>query len=915
MAPVIVAGIAAAAPSVIGGAALTVIATNFAIGAAMGFIGQMMMDAPAVPDFAPPTAFGAATRTSTVRQPISFRRAVYGETRTSGPLTFYEATDDTRYHHLVIPISEGPIGRYTTIWIDDKAIPVRWIDSDGILTDGDFSGKVRLRLHHGDAGQVADPDLALDTSVTSAFVGNGIAYIYARIDWDQDTFPNGLPDIGCTVMGRKVRDTRLGYDVAIPNPTMCLRDYLRSDLFGMGMLAAEIDDTEAQSSANTCDEFATTKTVAVSVSQVDTATDELEFTDVDGKSLQTGDRVQMTTDTTLPAGLALSTDYYVVLTSEEEGARRIKLATSYEYALAGDITNLAENARDLTASGWSSLDLTGITANQAIAPDGTTTMDEVIEGTTVSGYPRVSQATAGSVVSGDTYIVGIEAKLRDAGRPVVAIQTTGNLDADVSYFNVSTGAVGTKGSNHGRSGIEALGNDVYFCWVEVDASGAGSATVLIYAAPSETVSWTGDGASGMYYRQMSVTAGTRLPWPIDTAGSETRTVVTLTDVGVGGHTINKQAEPRYTCNGTLSSQEKPNAILEEMRMSMAGRLVYTGGVWFIMAGAYRSPTITITDDDIVSSVSVETRLSRRDRYNGVKGVFASPVNEWQASDYPFVQSTTYKTADGSIDIWRDLDLTYTTRSNTAQRIARIDLERSRREISVGLSVNLMGLQLRCGDTVMLTLDRFGFSSKVFEITEWRLGVQSAGGGPSLSVFLQLRATDSAVYTFDAGSDEAALTAAPRSVLPNPFTAAAPTSVALATDSFLSDGGELVSRISVSWTAPADYLVIRNGEIELQFKRSLLSTWEPSFKVQGADTSAFVPGVENDVNYDVRIRSVNHLGIKSAWQTTSNFKIGAASGGADSQRDYGSVTDIASSTYARGGVAAAVDKTLDYEGVT
>ena len=72
-----------------------------------------------------------------------------------------------------------------------------------------------------------------------------------------------------------------------------------------------------------------------------------------------------------------------------------------------------------------------------------------------------------------------------------------------------------------------------------------------------------------------------------------------------------------------------------------------------------------------------SRISRRDLYNAVRGTFVSPDAYWQPTDFPTVSNATYATNDGGQVIWRDMALPFTTSRATAQRIAKLVLERSR----------------------------------------------------------------------------------------------------------------------------------------------------------------------------------------------------------------------------------------------
>lgn len=105
-------------------------------------------------------------------------------------------------------------------------------------------------------------------------------------------------------------------------------------------------------------------------------------------------------------------------------------------------------------------------------------------------------------------------------------------------------------------------------------------------------------------------------------------------------------ETRYTCNGTVESDKTPKDIIGRLLTSCAGNVIFSGGFWSILAGYYRTPTITLTDDDFTGPVKLIGRASRRESFNAVKGVYVSPDYNWEASDGPPVRNGTYEVEDG-----------------------------------------------------------------------------------------------------------------------------------------------------------------------------------------------------------------------------------------------------------------------------
>ena len=130
-------------------------------------------------------------------------------------------------------------------------------------------------------------------------------------------------------------------------------------------------------------------------------------------------------------------------------------------------------------------------------------------------------------------------------------------------------------------------------------------------------------------------------------------------------------EDRYTLNGAFAINASPREIVGRLNTAHGGVSRFLGGTWGVYPAVYATPTVTLTADDLRGGLHVMPRISRRDLANGVKGIYVSPANSWQASDFPAVTNATYLTEDSEERIWRELDLPFTTSAATAQRIAKI----------------------------------------------------------------------------------------------------------------------------------------------------------------------------------------------------------------------------------------------------
>ena len=198
---------------------------------------------------------------------------------------------------------------------------------------------------------------------------------------------------------------------------------------------------------------------------------------------------------------------------------------------------------------------------------------------------------------------------------------------------------------------------------------------------------------------------------------------------------------RYTCNGAWLTSQAPVDVISQLMTSCAGYLWYAQGKWRLKAGDYIAPTVTLTEDDLRSPLSVSTRHSRRDNFNAVRGTFRGPATNYQFTDYPTVTSSTFVTVDGGLESSMDLALPFTNTPEQAQRIAAIALEKNRSQITVSGSFGLNAFSLQVGDNVNITNSRFGWTNKLFEVVAWGLSAE----GMQLQVNLVLRETTTTTY--------------------------------------------------------------------------------------------------------------------------------------------------------------------------
>ena len=182
---------------------------------------------------------------STVKSPTQARPIIYGRTRTAGTLVYIQTTgDDSKYLHMVQAMAGHKIDGYEKIYIDDE---LAW---DNGTIQPKFTGKIRLKLYTGDQ-TTADADLVSESGEwTNTCVLNDTAYIYIRLEYDAETFSNGIPNITALVRGKQVYNPVTDVTEWTQNPALCISDYINDSKYGL--TGINVDATALAESVGVC---------------------------------------------------------------------------------------------------------------------------------------------------------------------------------------------------------------------------------------------------------------------------------------------------------------------------------------------------------------------------------------------------------------------------------------------------------------------------------------------------------------------------------------------------------------------------------------------------------------------------------------------------------------------------------------
>jgi hypothetical protein len=163
---------------------------------------------------------------------------------------------------------------------------------------------------------------------------------------------------------------------------------------------------------------------------------------------------------------------------------RASNATYYDgYTSVKAEENLFSYSQEFDNAYWTKFRIT-LTADDTTAPDGTTTAEKVAQASGETTGGAVGK-TLFTVVNGSYYTLSIFAKA-GTNRNFVGLRDSVSGGSNTTWFNLSTGAVGTTSANHTAS-ISDAGNGWYRCSITfLTTTTSGSLTYYVYETDNST---------------------------------------------------------------------------------------------------------------------------------------------------------------------------------------------------------------------------------------------------------------------------------------------------------------------------------------------------------------------------------------------------------------------------------------------
>lgn len=314
---------------------------------------------------------------------------------------------------------------------------------------------------------------------------------------------------------------------------------------------------------------------------------------------------------------------------------------------------------------------------------------------------------------------------------------------------------------------------------------------------------------------------------------------------------------RYQINAVIKANESRRSVLTKMMSACAGELYYGQGQWQLKVGYYTPPVKDFDITDLRSAINLKTRTAIENNFNIVRGTFMDAAADWIEGDYKEVRSNFFIREDNDEEKVLELHFPYTTDAFSARSNARSTLFRSREQQMVVADFSMKALELEVGDNITLTIDRYGWDHKEFEVKGYKFFIDQDRLDPRIQLVLK----ETSETAFDDDPNEVEIIDNDTN-LPDPDDVAE--AVVIPTASMRVVNEQVIGVITATLQAGIGFF----DQYEVQYRKSGTTAWK-SFGRGSSDVFEIV-GVE-DGFFDFRSRAITSLGKSGEWYTLLNWQ--------------------------------------------
>ena len=186
-------------------------------------------------------------------------------------------------------------------------------------------------------------------------------------------------------------------------------------------------------------------------------------------------------------------------------------------------------------------------------------------------------------------------------------------------------------------------------------------------------------------------------------------------------TINENGK-RFPFNGVIDTDKTIFENVKDINANMRGIFTYTNGQYSLKIEDSESVTLSIDDDDILSSGITVNLENKADIYNIVEVEFANAQKDYEldTASYKHVSATSgqdYTYDDNGEELKLAIDMPFITSQAIAYQYARAILKRSRNNKEIAFQGTPKLLNAKVGEIISVTNSELGMNAEQYRITE------------------------------------------------------------------------------------------------------------------------------------------------------------------------------------------------------
>lgn len=316
----------------------------------------------------------------------------------------------------------------------------------------------------------------------------------------------------------------------------------------------------------------------------------------------------------------------------------------------------------------------------------------------------------------------------------------------------------------------------------------------------------------------------------------------------------------FSCNALILTNKTLFDNVKVILSGMQGIMPFQNGQYRLFVEKDKASTFAFTTDNMIGGFSM-AGSGKSSKFNKVTTKFINPDANWQPDsviwpDAGSADAIQYLTEDSNIELTTEVNLTTVTNYYQARNIAKTVVLASRLA-GIRLDITATSEALNCvvGDIVTVTHPTPGWNAKEFRVSGLALNYD---GTVSASLVEHI----AAVYPWV--KDKVQPVSA-QSNLPDPFAIVAP--VLFVTDDLRAYNEDVTSVLFANVSSGNSFVTA----FEVQSKLEGTVDWVNMGQAGGGFFEQV--NVQDGRIYSVRARTLNTLGVRSAWNTVTHQVVG------------------------------------------